>query len=73
VTAAHLRDFLRFPTRLLSARATAGFLKRTRLGSLRFVPGFLDAVEAHLDKVGPSSNSDPAVQEIAAQGSFGWN
>jgi DNA (cytosine-5)-methyltransferase 1 len=32
----------------LSARASAGFLKRARAGSLRFVAGFLDDVEAHL-------------------------
>lgn len=32
----------------LSARASAGFLKRARAGSLRFVDGFLDDVEAHL-------------------------
>ena len=39
-------------TRLLSARATAGFLKRARMGNLRFVPGFIDDVESHLDRMG---------------------
>lgn len=39
-------------SQLLSARATAGFLKRARTGSLRFVPGFLDDVESHLDRMG---------------------
>ncbi len=39
-------------SRLLSARATAGFLRRARSGSLRFVPGFLDDVESHLDRMG---------------------
>lgn len=39
-------------TRLLSARATAGFLKRARMGNLRFIPGFIDDVESHLDRMG---------------------
>lgn len=39
-------------SRLLSARATAGFLRRARAGNLRFVPGFLDDVESHLDRMG---------------------
>ncbi len=37
---------------LLSARATAGFLRRTRMGSLRFPPGFIADVENHLDRMG---------------------
>lgn len=37
---------------LLSPRATAGFLRRARSGSLRFQPGFLDAVEEHLVRMG---------------------
>ncbi|MDK3255263.1 DNA cytosine methyltransferase [Blastococcus capsensis] len=40
----------------LSARATAGFLKRARAGNLRFVDGFLDDVARHLVSVG----GDPA-------------
>ncbi|MCE9637164.1 MAG: DNA (cytosine-5-)-methyltransferase [Planctomycetes bacterium] len=44
----HLAEFLKSPTRPLSERATAGFLTRTRRSSLRFPPGFLDALEAHL-------------------------
>lgn len=39
-------------SRLLSARATAGFLRRARSGKLRFLPGFLDDVESHLDRMG---------------------
>lgn len=46
-----LTSFLRFPTEPLSAKATAGFLSRARSGSLRFPPGFLDAVEAHLRRM----------------------
>ncbi|KUI23029.1 DNA cytosine methyltransferase [Mycobacterium sp. GA-2829] len=46
----HLEDYLQM-TKPLSARATAGFLRRARSGSLRFVPGFLDDVEAHLARM----------------------
>ena len=38
-------------SRLLSARATAGFLRRTRTSNLRFPPGFLDDVAVHLDRM----------------------
>lgn len=43
-----LMRFLRYPTKPLSTRAAEGFLKRTRKGSLRFPPGFLATVEAHI-------------------------
>ena len=43
-----LTSFLRYPGVPLSARATAGFLDRTRRSTLHFQPGFLKAVEAHL-------------------------
>jgi DNA (cytosine-5)-methyltransferase 1 len=43
-----LDRFLRFPTKPLSAKATAGFLMRAKSGKLRFRDGFLDAVEQHL-------------------------
>lgn len=46
-----LIDFLKFEGKPLSERATAGFLKRTRQGSLRFPDGFIPAVEAHLARV----------------------
>ncbi len=46
-----LGEFLKYPTRELSERATAGFLGRARRSSLRFPHGFLDAVEAHLAQV----------------------
>jgi DNA (cytosine-5)-methyltransferase 1 len=45
-----LVDFLEYPTKPLSVRAAAGFLKRTRKGNLRFQPGFLEAVQAHMDR-----------------------
>lgn len=36
----------------LSAKATAGFLARTREAKLRFEPGFIEAVERHLADMG---------------------
>ena len=44
----HLHEFLNHPGCPLSVRATAGFLSRAEASSLRFLPGFLDAVRAHL-------------------------
>lgn len=41
---AALEEFLRFPTRLLSERAAAGFYSRALQAHLRFPPGFLDLV-----------------------------
>lgn len=37
---------------LLSLKATAGFLSRTRRAKLRFAPGFIDAVERHVMAMG---------------------
>ena len=47
-----LADFLKHEGALLSPRATAGFLSRTYVAKLRFAPGFIDAVQAHLRVVG---------------------
>jgi DNA (cytosine-5)-methyltransferase 1 len=47
----HLVEFMEFPTKPLSVRATSGFLGRARSGSLRFPDGFLDCVEDHLSRV----------------------
>jgi DNA (cytosine-5)-methyltransferase 1 len=47
----HLLDFLNYPLRPLSRKATAGFFKRASNSSLRFAPGFLDAVEKHLRRM----------------------
>ncbi len=44
----HLHEFLEFPTAPLSAKATAGFRGRTRVATLRFAEGFIDAVDQHL-------------------------
>lgn len=46
-----LTDFLKYEPKLLSERAMAGFLKRTRQGSLNFPDGFLAAAERHLAKM----------------------
>jgi DNA (cytosine-5)-methyltransferase 1 len=46
-----LHEFLMYEPRLLSARATAGFLSRIEKSSLRFAPGFKDRVRAHLERV----------------------
>lgn len=45
---APLAEFLRHPGKPLSARATSGFLSRTQRSSLRFPPGFLEAMAIHL-------------------------
>lgn len=44
----HLAEFLMHPTYPLSLKASAGFLRRAEASSLRFPPGFLDAVRAHV-------------------------
>jgi DNA (cytosine-5)-methyltransferase 1 len=46
-----LEDFLRYPKTPLSAKATAGFLKRTERARLRFPEGFIVALSAHLDRM----------------------
>lgn len=46
-----LHEFLEFPTRLLSLKATAGFLSRARASSLRFPPDFLEFVAGHLSRM----------------------
>jgi len=46
-----LEEFLRYPTKPLSARAAHGFLSRARKGSLRFAPGFLEQIEFHAGTV----------------------
>ncbi|RIL04473.1 MAG: DNA (cytosine-5-)-methyltransferase [Proteobacteria bacterium] len=50
-TRSPLQEFLLHPTRPLSLRAAAGFRARTKLSSLRFPTGFLDAIDAHIERV----------------------
>lgn len=47
----HLADFIRYPMVPLSTRAAAGFLKRARISTLSFEPGFLKAIERHIRQV----------------------
>jgi DNA (cytosine-5)-methyltransferase 1 len=51
----HLADFLKYPTKPLSERATAGFLERTTRSQLRFSEGFVEAVASHLDRIRDTS------------------
>lgn len=43
-----LSTFLRYPTAPLSLRASSGFYGRATRSTLRFVPGFLNAIEKHI-------------------------
>lgn len=52
-----LAEFLRYEGKLLSARATRGFLSRTERAKLRFPDGFQDLLRTHLSKM-ESSSSD---------------
>ncbi len=45
----HLHEFLKFEPKPLSARATAGFLSRTRRGTLRIPADLICEAEAHLE------------------------
>lgn len=47
---------------LLSMKATAGFLNRTRRAKLRFVPGFIAAVERHLVAMGGAVPAEALLQ-----------
>lgn len=46
-----LAEFLKYEPELLSVRATAGFLERASRSTLRFPPGFLNAIRAHLERM----------------------
>jgi DNA (cytosine-5)-methyltransferase 1 len=48
-----LESFLKYEPNPLSVKATSGFLRRTEVAKLRFPPGFIEAVQAHLDNVSP--------------------
>lgn len=54
-----LADFLRFEGKPLSYRATQGFYSRACNSSLRFVDGFLDAVEKHQKRMEAVESSAP--------------
>jgi DNA (cytosine-5)-methyltransferase 1 len=48
-----LETFLKYQPALLSVKATSGFLRRTEIAKLRFPPGFIEAVQLHLESVSP--------------------
>lgn len=64
-----LQPFLKFPTSDLSAKATAGFLSRAEVAKLRYISGFLEAIRAHLRKMGgaptPSRKRTPKKNETS--------
>lgn len=54
---------------LLSAKATSGFLQRTRRAKLRFAPGFIEAIERHCRAMGgqvPPPVESPQLELLAA-------
>jgi DNA (cytosine-5)-methyltransferase 1 len=59
-----LHKFLKYAGTPLSKRATSGFLSRAEASSLRFVPGFLEAVRAHLDLM--QGKSPAMVQRLSS-------
>lgn len=66
-----IRAFMRDsePTELLSAKATAGFLLRTRRAKLKFAPGFIEVVERHCVAMGgqvPARSPSPQLELLAA-------
>ena len=62
-----LHRFLKHPGIHLSARATAGFLSRAEASTLRFVPGFLEALHAHLDMMRSTGSERRLPLPIAAE------
>jgi DNA (cytosine-5)-methyltransferase 1 len=59
-----LHKFLAYEGVPLSAKATAGFLSRTEESCLRFVPGFLAAVRAHLRQMERRSDEPQSFRSI---------
>jgi DNA (cytosine-5)-methyltransferase 1 len=53
---AALHDFLEYPSAPLSVKATAGFLRRADVSSLRFPEGFLQTLRAHLARMQSASS-----------------
>jgi DNA (cytosine-5)-methyltransferase 1 len=55
-----LSEFLRYPGKPLSEKATAGFLERAARGCLRFPPGFIEALSAHLERMRRAARASAA-------------
>lgn len=66
-TRAALAQFLRYDGKLLSARATRGFLSRTERAKLRFAAGFQDRVRDHLLRMEVPDKASDAKFAIAAE------
>jgi DNA (cytosine-5)-methyltransferase 1 len=64
---ASLADFLRYDGKLLSVRATRGFLLRTERAKLRFADGFQDRLREHLARMEFGANSSNANFAVAAE------
>lgn len=62
-----LHSFLKYDGAPLSERATAGFLSRAQASSLRFAPGFLDAVRAHLVRMQRLSHPHVSIRKPKPQ------
>jgi DNA (cytosine-5)-methyltransferase 1 len=61
-----LEAFLKYEPVPLSVRATSGFLRRTEVAKLRFPPGFIEAVQAHLESVSPEPQLSGQSQIVRA-------
>lgn len=61
-----LMEFLLFPGKPLSARATRGFLARTERSSLRFVAGFQDRLRQHLEAMEAVDNDGQFIASAIA-------
>lgn len=52
-----LREFLRFPRKMLSHRAASGFFSRADESTLKFQEGFLEDVKLHVDRMSESTTA----------------
>jgi DNA (cytosine-5)-methyltransferase 1 len=59
-----LRQFLRFPTKPLTTRATIGFVKRARAGGLQFPAGFLRSLERHVCRIIHEADSERSDESL---------
>jgi DNA (cytosine-5)-methyltransferase 1 len=62
-----LTTFLRYDGKLLSVRATRGFLSRTERAKLRFADGFQDRLREHLARMELQTNSNNVNFAVAAE------
>lgn len=61
-----LATFLEGPLEPLSSKATAGFYSRTARAKLRFEPGFIDAIKAHLQRMDTAKSVGQTALALAA-------